>query len=63
MLGNVATQFEDELEFDPIACAIPNHAEAPWRGKAHGPGPHSGAGRGLMQTPRLWYHCVFGSPF
>jgi hypothetical protein len=28
MLGNVATQFEDELEFDPVACAIPNHAEA-----------------------------------
>ena len=28
MLGNVATQFEAKLEFDPAACKITNHAEA-----------------------------------
>ncbi len=28
MLGNVATQFEEALEFDPIAMKIVNHAEA-----------------------------------
>jgi hypothetical protein len=28
MLGNVATQFEAKLEFDPAACKIVNHAEA-----------------------------------
>ena len=27
MLGNVATQFEGELEYDPAACQIVNHAE------------------------------------
>ena len=28
MLGNVATQFEGRLEFDPVAMKITNHAEA-----------------------------------
>ena len=28
MLGNVATQFEETLEFDPVAMKIVNHAEA-----------------------------------
>jgi hypothetical protein len=28
MLGNVATQFDAALEFDPLACRIVNHAEA-----------------------------------
>jgi len=28
MLGNVATQFEGKLEFDPAACKIVNNAEA-----------------------------------
>jgi len=28
MLGNVATQFEGQLEFDPVAMKITNHAEA-----------------------------------
>ena len=28
MLGNVATQFEGVLEYDPLACKILNHAEA-----------------------------------
>jgi len=28
MLGNVATQFPDELEYDPLAGTIVNHAEA-----------------------------------
>ena len=28
MLGNVATQFEGKLEFDPVACKIVNNAEA-----------------------------------
>lgn len=28
MLGNVATQFEGPLEFDPVHCRIPNHPEA-----------------------------------
>jgi len=28
MLGNVATQFEGKLEFDPAACKITNNAEA-----------------------------------
>lgn len=28
MLGNVATQFEGPLEFDPLACKIVNNAEA-----------------------------------
>jgi hypothetical protein len=28
MLGNVATQFEGKLEFDPVACKITNHPEA-----------------------------------
>jgi hypothetical protein len=28
MLGNVATQFEGTLEFDPVVCRIRNHAEA-----------------------------------
>jgi hypothetical protein len=28
MLGNVATQFEDKLEFDPVAMKIAGHAEA-----------------------------------
>ncbi|HAK94639.1 MAG TPA: hypothetical protein DCM87_06460, partial [Planctomycetes bacterium] len=28
MLGNVATQFEEALDFDPIACRIVNNAEA-----------------------------------
>lgn len=28
MLGNVATQFGQTLEFDPMACKIVNHAEA-----------------------------------
>jgi hypothetical protein len=28
MLGNVATQVEDKLEFDPIATKIVNNAQA-----------------------------------
>ncbi len=28
MLGNVATQFEGKLEFDPIECKVVNHPEA-----------------------------------
>ena len=28
MLGNVATQVDGKLEFDPVACRITNHAEA-----------------------------------
>ena len=28
MLGNLATQFEGKLEFDPVACKIVNNAEA-----------------------------------
>ena len=28
LLGNVATQFEETLEFDPIAMKIVNNAEA-----------------------------------
>ena len=28
MVGNVATQFEGTLEFDPLACKIVNHGEA-----------------------------------
>jgi hypothetical protein len=28
MLGNVATQVEDKIEFDPIATKIPNNAHA-----------------------------------
>ena len=28
MLGNVATQFEGKIEFDPLACKIVNHAGA-----------------------------------
>ena len=28
LLANVATQFEDPLEFDPLACTIVNHPEA-----------------------------------
>ena len=28
MLGNVATQFEGPLEFDPVAMKIVNNAEA-----------------------------------
>ena len=28
MLGNIATQFDDELEFDPVAGRFVNHAEA-----------------------------------
>ena len=28
MLGNVATQFEDKLEFEPVAMKIVNNAEA-----------------------------------
>jgi len=28
LLGNIATQFEQELEFDPLACKILNNAEA-----------------------------------
>jgi hypothetical protein len=28
MLGNIATQFEEELEYDPIAGKIVNHPQA-----------------------------------
>ena len=28
MLGNIATQFEGELEFDVLSCKIVNHQEA-----------------------------------
>jgi len=28
MLGNVATQFEDQLEFDPVAMKIVNNTQA-----------------------------------
>ena len=28
MLGNIATQFEGKLEFDPIECRITNNEEA-----------------------------------
>jgi len=28
LLGNVATQFEGPLEYDPLACKITNNAEA-----------------------------------
>jgi hypothetical protein len=28
MLANVATQFEGELEYDPVAAHITNHPEA-----------------------------------
>jgi hypothetical protein len=28
MLGNVATQFADKLEFEPVAMKIINHTEA-----------------------------------
>ena len=28
LLANVATQFDAELEYDPLECRIVNHAEA-----------------------------------
>jgi len=28
MLGNVASQFDDRLEFDPVSMKIVNHTEA-----------------------------------